>query len=181
MKINEITFLQDLYYSLLSNDKLHDSFIRLWFATFEISEIDEAYDYKARTLEYSFLDWHCVVNEMMIEFMDLMGRYDEVPLNETDYYRRKSKLYGAMNYYTRLLKTKDMKPENLYFIIKFLSKQGPDALLSLKNISDEVRFFIPLEDSASGYKTTVKSNVKNSFKCAKIDVSGAGQKRVRRD
>lgn len=179
VKIFDITTLHDLYEALLLNDKLHDSFIRLWFTTFEINELNEEFDYRAKTLEYPFLDWHCVVNEMTSEFMDLMGRYDEMPLNQTEFYRRKSELYRAMNYYTRLLKTKNLKPENIYFIIKFLSKQGPEALLSLKNISDEVKFFVPLENATLGFKFTVKSNMSNSLKLNKLYETALGEKRMR--
>lgn len=166
--IDDIKTLHQLYHALLSNDKLHDSFIRLWYAMFEINEMNDKFDYKTQTLDYSFLDWHCVVNEMTSEFMDLMGRYDEKPISTEKYYQRKSDLYKAMFYYTRLLRTKNLKPENIYFIIKFLSKQGPDALLSLRNISDEVKFFVPLEDSAAGFALTVVSNKKNSLKCKRI-------------
>lgn len=168
INIGGIKTLHQLYHALLSNDKLHDSFIRLWYAMFEINEMNEEFDYKTQTLDYSFLDWHCVVNEMTREFMDLMGRYDEKPISKERYYQRKADLYKAMVYYTRLLRTKDLKPENIYFIIKFLSKQGPDALLSLRNISDEVKFFVPLENSAAAFALTVVSNKKNSFKCKKL-------------
>lgn len=175
--IEGIKTLHQLYHALLSNDKLHDSFIRLWYAMFEINEMNEEFDYKAQTLDYSFLDWHCVVNEMIDEFMDLMGRYDEKPISKERYYQRKADIYRAMVYYTRLLRTKNLKPENIYFIIKFLSKQGPDALLSLRNISDEVKFFLPLENSAAGFALTVVSNKKNSFKCKKLDNDGEIKKR----
>lgn len=168
INIEGIKTLHQLYHALLSNDKLHDSFIRLWYAMFEINEMNEEFDYKTQTLDYSFLDWHCVVNEMTREFMDLMGRYDEKPISKERYCQRKADLYKAMVYYTRLLRTKDLKPENIYFIIKFLSKQGPDALLSLRNISDEVKFFVPLENSAAAFALTVVSNKKNSFKCKKL-------------
>ncbi|OBA27161.1 hypothetical protein HANVADRAFT_52469, partial [Hanseniaspora valbyensis NRRL Y-1626] len=165
--LNNIHDLLSLYNALEKIDKLYDSYIRLWYACNEITEINDKNDCSAKTLEYSFLDWHCVINEMLSDFMELMARYDKTPLTELQYFQRKDRLYQSMLFYTRLLKTKEIKPENVYFIIKFLSKEGPDALISLKRINDEVKVFIPLGNTPNKTKITVQSNNKLGFKIAR--------------
>ncbi|XBW36474.1 hypothetical protein QEN19_002052 [Hanseniaspora menglaensis] len=163
-----IQTLAHLYEYLQEHDKLYESYIRLWFTFCEIIEENDKNDYSTKTLDYSFLDWFFVSAEKINDFMLLMASYDKTELTEVEYYKRKEKLFFSIMSYTRLLKSQELKAENIYFIIKFLAKEGPDALISLKRISEEVKVFVPLTNTPNKINLTIKSNNKIGIKIKKV-------------